>query len=103
MSVGEHLRGERFFNWRGYEIAISAPGVHHASVESFTDTIITDEDTDYAELDQSKLADIAYLGRELSREVWQRRKVPIRRGMPTTQFLESPLDRDADEQTGEEK
>lgn len=82
MSVGEHLRGEWFFQWRDCEIAISAPGIHHPAIEGFDAEMITDEDRDFAEHDPEKLVDAKELGTRMSKEVWLRRRVAIKRGLP---------------------
>jgi hypothetical protein len=92
LSVGEHLRGEWFFQWRDCEIAISAPGIHHPAIEGFDAEMITDEDRDFAEHDPEKLVDAKELGTRMSKEVWLRRRVAIKRGQPTVEFRNNPLD-----------
>lgn len=33
--VKSHFRGERKFTWKGYQITITMPGLHHAPIEAF--------------------------------------------------------------------
>lgn len=54
--------------------------------------MITDEDRDFAEHDPEKLVDAKELGTRMSKEVWLRRRVAIKRGQPTVEFRNNPLD-----------
>jgi hypothetical protein len=89
--VGEHLRGERFFRWREYEITVGAPGIHHSSVEAFSEPLVTEEDRNFADLDKSKFMDSGKAGELMGREIWSPRRVRIRRGQPVRKFHENPL------------
>jgi hypothetical protein len=44
VTVGDHLAGQRFFNWRGYEVMVAAPGIHHGTMESFHHSVWTGDE-----------------------------------------------------------
>ncbi len=87
--VGEHLRGARKFSWRGHEVVVGAPGIHHASPEALSCAIMTDEDVDHIPSDGTpiwKAADV------LQHQVEQVKKVPMRKGQPTLKYPMHGLD-----------
>lgn len=92
--VGEHLRGERFFTWRGYEVSIGVPGIHFPSPEGNNNALWVVGDPDAplpAYVDRSKLISMKETGKRVRDVIWEPRRVPFRRGEPTERFHRSAL------------
>ena len=97
IQVGEHLSGERFFSWRGYDIAVGIPGIHSAAPEGIADALYVVGDPD-APLppDAPPLTDMAslkWLGKKVRNHTWTDQRNPIRRSAPTFHYTDSGLPR----------
>src|SRR5215203_164911 len=96
VRVGEHLRGERDFVWRGYRITVGVPGIHYPSPEGLDADIYLDpkKDSDALPLDNAKELIPVGSGRMMNKYdkiVWGGKKVPFRRGEPTRTYSDSVL------------
>jgi len=90
VSVGDHLRGERQFEWRGIKITIGVQGIHYSSPESFPFAAF-DDDLSPPPDDTDDLITAGDLGAILRRPIWRKRAVTFRKGNPTSSELQSPL------------
>lgn len=81
--VGEHLRGTRRFCWRGYDILLTAPGIHHPSPEGLTAETLHDDDLEPLPEKAVKQTEVAKLVRGL---IERAPNVPFRRGQPTQRY-----------------
>lgn len=86
--VGEHLRGARRFSWRGHDIVLSAPGIHHAAPEALTAEVLADDDLAPIPKD---VVSIGELGRRVRKDINRLQHVPIRRGQPTKTYRTAVL------------
>jgi hypothetical protein len=96
IEVGEHLRGERQFSWRGYDITVGAPGIHFPAPESWTKPVLVDGDPD-APLEPGQLKGMITVGQAADRwgrRIWDGRKVPIRKGQPQERYHNTTLPND---------
>jgi len=95
--VGEHLRGTRFFNWRGYEMSIGAPGLHYPSIEGFDAGVYDFEQPLPPECDGEKMKAIETLAPIASNQIWRRdRRLQFRKGSPNQVFRDANLPSEAD-------
>jgi hypothetical protein len=86
VAVGEQFRGIREFDWKGYRVLITVPGMHHPAVEGLA-TDAYDEEL----LDKRKGIDMPALGRKVARRVWQDNAVRMRKGQPTRRYADNPF------------
>jgi hypothetical protein len=93
VTVGEHLAGERRFDWRGYEISIGAPGIHFPSPEGFKgDVWETGPGTEPIPPDE-ELKPIGYIGKKLEDFTFRRpRRVRFHHGEPDHVYAHSVVD-----------
>lgn len=100
IEVGEHLRGNRAFSWRGYEIEVGVPGIHYPSPEGFAGELyklgdpqapLPAEFFDRLEEDPKDLVGLEKAGKIIRKEMSQLRPVSIRRGRPTVRYHGSTL------------
>jgi len=85
VTVGEHLRGARRFIWRGNDILITAPGIHHASPEALTAEMMTDDDL-LPIPTKEKTIPINKLAAEMRQRMDAAPNVPFRKGQPTARY-----------------
>lgn len=91
VTVGEHLSGERQFEWRGYEISIGVPGIHHPLPEAFRSGVYFD-DPEAEWLPNEKLFPITDLAKEVQKIVWRGKRVRFRSGEPEKKYAHSLVD-----------
>lgn len=94
IRVGEHLRGERTFTWRGYEISVGAPGIHYPAPEGLDIDMYLQPGKDPYVLPVDNFERMVPLMNKEITQKYQRlaksnRKVPIRRGRPTEEYATS--------------
>lgn len=90
IQVGEHLSGERFFSWRGYEITVGVPGIHYPSPESYAAPILIAGDPDAPlpdDVDRDDLVPVQKVADTMGGLMQSRERAPIRRGQPVRRFL----------------
>ena len=83
VAVGEHLRGARRFAWRGHDILITAPGLHHAAPETLTAELLTDEDILPLPRDVVSVSDVAA---DMRTAIDTSPPVRFRRGEPSRRY-----------------
>jgi hypothetical protein len=88
IRVGEHLRGERQFEWRGYQVTIGAPGIHFPAPEAFVDSSWDLETLSADELprDEGDMMTIGQVGNTMERWMWKPRKPRFQKGVPKSQW-----------------
>jgi hypothetical protein len=99
IAVGEHLSGERFFTWRGYNISVGVPGVHYASPEGFNIDMFQGGNPDAPlppEIDMKRMTPVSTAAAVIARQIQRPLKVPIRYGEPTRRFNGSTLPQPGD-------
>jgi hypothetical protein len=79
VEVGEHLRGKRFFTWRGYDIQVAVPGIHYPSPEGFTAELY---DPDLPHLPKNLISTPA-VAKKMAAAMDDSGFVAIRQGTPT--------------------
>lgn len=97
IHVGEHLSGERFFAWRGYDVSIGVPGIHYPAPEGFNSSIWIVDDPKAPlppDLDLSEKVGMQKLAREMATAMDRRIRVPIRRSKPTSTYISSSIQYD---------
>jgi len=94
IPVGEHLSGERFFTWRGYEVTVGVPGIHFPAPEAFRDQILIEGDPDAplpAGADRGDLAPVQFVANMMDKLIRRPIRAPIRRGQPVYRYHEAHL------------
>jgi hypothetical protein len=99
IPVGEHLSGERFFTWRGYNVTIGVPGIHYPSPEGFTAPLYIVDYPDAplpSDVSPDELIKSWEFGKIVKDKIWTDSRAPIRHGQPTTTFSRhtDPADKD---------
>jgi hypothetical protein len=82
IPVGEHLRGERIFDWRGYRVNVGVPGVHYPSLEGIKAGLYTSE----GEMPPEKTVPITYVVPMHEKLVWHGERTRFRRGTPNITY-----------------
>ena len=75
-------------SWRGYDIVVSVPGIHHPSPEAIHHEFLHDDDIPPPSGDgtpHTELADV------IQGEIEKQRKVPFRKGKPTARYAQHVL------------
>jgi len=90
--VGEHFRGTRAFKWRGYDVLITVPSIHHPAIEAWMGTSYGIEDLPegVAWKDMRDSQELGKLLEEVSYGMG-RDFVPMKKGKPTKRFADNPL------------
>jgi hypothetical protein len=88
ITVGEHLAGNRFFTWRGYEVSIGAAGLHFPSPEGFFEPYYQEGDPDCPPPDD--VITLPEVGDRFQQVQWRKTRTKMRRGMPTSTFKSVP-------------
>ena len=98
IRVGEHLRGERKFSWRGYDISVGVPGIHYPSPEGLKADLYLDTKSgvDALPVEDWDDKDLLPIGsgeafRKYEKIIRSGKKVPFRRGEPTSTYSNSIL------------
>lgn len=89
IKVGDHLRGERIFDWRGYEVNVGVPGIHYPSPEGFNLPILSDEEIECS--NSRDLISVPKLGKRVAEIVWRGDRPAIRRSVPTSSYAASTI------------
>jgi hypothetical protein len=90
ITVGDHLAGQRFFQWRGYDVKISAPGIHDPTPESLPDMILLEPGE--APPDPDDTMSLKEMLSEAVPWMWDRsRRARFRRGLPVQAYSKDGL------------
>ena len=94
IPVGEHLSGERFFTWRGYDITVGVPGIHFPSPEGLAAPVYIAGDPDAPlppEIAGDEYVPVGRFATVVRKKVWTPLRVPIRKGEPVATYAGSTL------------
>jgi hypothetical protein len=70
-KVKEHYRGNRRFEWNGYDVCVTVPGYHHAKY-SMAD--FDAYDPEYADMPKGRMMDQGQISRVIKRLVWSTKR-----------------------------
>jgi hypothetical protein len=93
VRVGEHLRGTRHFEWRGYEVTIGASGIHYPSPESFTGPLYDFDNPppDVVLPNEKDTISLDEVGSRMGRIIWRKNKPRFVKGKPESEWSQPTL------------
>lgn len=86
IEVGEHVRGNRSFMWRGYDITINIPGIDAPLPEAFTPGSWTVGENFPAVPHAEDLVPIKTAAKQIAKMQWDREPSKFKHGEPIRRF-----------------